>query len=113
MIGLWIDQETNDLALDDVGHLRLAVGTEAVGQHARQRLMTFRGEWFLDPNAGVEHFDRLIGRAFDRDLAEALLAAEAAGTPGVAGIDGMSVAFERPTGGLRVRDLQIVPEDGL
>lgn len=51
--GIALGHASNDLVLDETGSLVLVRDAEAVGQHARQRLMMFRGEWFLDPEAGV------------------------------------------------------------
>ena len=107
MIGLHIDPATNDLATDAGGHLRTATGREAVTQHARQRLLTHRGEWFLDTEAGIIWFPDLIGQSFDADLAEALVKAEVAGTPGVNAIEGLSVSFVGPQRELRIRELRI------
>ena len=113
MIGLYIDPATGDLALDASGALRLATGREAVAQHARQRLMTHEGEWFLDTTAGIPWFARIMGKAFNADAAEAVVKTEVAGTPGVAGIEGLSASFVGPQRELRVRDLRLIFEEGL
>ena len=111
MIGLYLDPATGDLALDASGALRLATGKDAIGQHARQRLLTHEGEWFLDTSAGVPWFDRIMVRSFDADVAEAIVKDEVAGTPGILSIDGISVAFVGPQREVRVKDLRITVED--
>ena len=107
MTGLYIDPATNDLALDASGALRMATGAEAIVQHARQRLLTHEGEWFLDTTAGLPWFAEIMGRAFDADVAEAIVKDEVAGTPGVLSIDGFSVSFDGPTRIMRVKSLRL------
>lgn len=50
-----------DLYLADDGNLAVVRDAEAIGQHARQRLMAYEGEWFLDKDAGVPWFRDLLG----------------------------------------------------
>lgn len=107
MIGLFIDPVTNDLALTAGGHLRLARDAEAVGQHVRQRLLSHEGEWFLDTTAGLPWMDRVLGRAFDPALAEALVKAEIAETEGVTEIEALSVSFDRRTRVMTLRDFSV------
>ncbi|MDT9694263.1 hypothetical protein Q5762_39210, partial [Streptomyces sp. P9(2023)] len=62
-----------DLYLDANGNLGLVYNAEAVGQHARQRLMTYEGEWFLDKTAGVPWIREILGSAYDAVLAESVI----------------------------------------
>ena len=71
--GLAIDQASNDLYLAADGNLALVNDTLAVGQHVRQRLSTFEGEWFLDTTAGVPWLDEILGKAYDPALAESVV----------------------------------------
>src|SRR5690606_2352093 len=82
-IGLAIDPATNDLFLRPNGELAIVRGAEAVGQHVRQRLKTFSGEWFLDTAAGVPWLDEILGRGYDPALAEAVVKGEVLDTDGV------------------------------
>lgn len=100
MIGLWLDPVTHDLATDAGGNLKLARDAEAVAQHVKQRLLTHQGEWFLDTRAGVPWFDRVMGQAFDADVAEAMVKDVIARTPGVTEITGLSARFDKATRGL-------------
>lgn len=97
----------HDLALTSSGDLELVYGAEAVGQHARQRLMTHSQEWFLDTAAGVPWLSDILGRKYDPALAEAVVKAEIMGTHGVTGTDNFSVSFVRGTRELRIRDVSV------
>ena len=88
--GLAIDPDTNDLFLRSDGGLAMVTGAEAAGQHIRQRLRFFRGEWFLDTTAGMPWLDQVLGSAYDPTLAEALTKAEILDTDGVTEITATS-----------------------
>jgi hypothetical protein len=60
-----LEQSPLDIALDDGGELdivdgdvRLAAGLEGVSQGIRVRLLLFKGEWFLDLDAGTPWRER-------------------------------------------------------
>lgn len=105
--GLAIDQTTNDLYLTSDGNLATVADAEAVGQHARQRLSTFSGEWFLDTTAGVPWLDQILGQTYDPALAESVVKAEILNTDGVTEITSFSVAFDRNTRGLIIRSVEV------
>lgn len=106
-IGLAIDQTTNDLYLDSSNNLAMAKDAQAVGEHVRQRLMTFYGEWFLDTTAGVKWLTEILGQRYDPALAEAVVKAEILDTDGVTGISGFSVSFVRGRRELNIRGIQV------
>jgi len=101
------DEGIHDLALSDNGNLDMVYDAEAVGQHARQRLMTFAGEWFLDTAAGVPWLSEILGRRYDPALAEAVVKAEILETHGVTEITEFSVGFSRATRELQVRGVAV------
>lgn len=108
MIGLAIDPETNDLFLRADGSLAVVRDALAIGQHVRQRLKTFEGEWFLDTTAGVPWLDQIFGRAYDPALAESVVKAEILDTRGVTEITSFSVSFADTTRGLIIRDVGVL-----
>lgn len=109
-IGLAIDPATNDLFLRQNGELAIVRNAEAVGQHVRQRLKTFEGEWFLDTTAGVPWLDQVLGRQYDPALAEAIIKAEILDTDGVTEITSFSVRFDRQTRKLDAYSITIMTE---
>jgi hypothetical protein len=107
-IGLFLDQDTHDLAFDQAGNLMMATGSEAIGQHVRQRLMVFEGEWFLDREAGTPWLQQIMGKPYSPALAEAVVKAQIMGTPGVREITSFSVSFTRDVRRLNIRDIMIL-----
>jgi hypothetical protein len=99
-----------DLFLDDAGNLALVHDAEAVGQHARQRLMTYEGEWFLDRTAGVPWVRDILGHQYDPVLAEAVLKAEILDTDGVTEINSFSVRFDMEVRGLSAYNIEVLTE---
>lgn len=89
-----------DIYLDDSGNLAIVEDAVAIGEHVRQRIMTFSGEWFLDKDAGVAWLSELLGKSYDGVLAESILKAEILNTDGVSEITSFSVRFDRETRGL-------------
>jgi hypothetical protein len=107
-VGFAIDQTTNDLYLASDGNLALATEAAAVGQHGRQRLQTYIGEWFLDRTAGVPWLDQILGQAYDPALAESVVKAELLDTDGITEITSFSVSFDKATRGLLIRDVEVL-----
>lgn len=106
-IGLKLDPKTHDLVLEG-NNLCFVHGAHAVGQHAKQRLMMFEGEWFLDTQAGIAWIPDLLGNAYDPALAEAVIKAELAQTHGVREITSFSVGFDRDVRRLRIGDVGVL-----
>ncbi|AGC35718.1 baseplate wedge subunit [Rhizobium phage RHEph06] len=105
--GLAIDPTTNDLFLDSTHSLAVVQDAAAVGQHVRQRLMTFYGEWFLDTEAGVKWLAQIMGKAYDPALAEAVVKAEVFDTDGVTGIDGFDIGYIKDLRKLDIKGIQV------
>ena len=58
------------------GNLMLVEEPEASGQRIQDRLLTFRGEWFLDLNFGTPYYDNILVKAPRIDVISAILKAE-------------------------------------
>lgn len=102
----------HDLHLDDAGNLVMAVDAEAVGQHVKQRLKFFQGEWPFDMTAGVPWLQFVFGRPYNPALSEALVRSEVTSTDGVERIISMDVREDRSTRGIDYRELRIQTEFG-
>lgn len=99
-----------DIYLDASGNLAMVYDAEAVGQHARQGLMTHRGEWFLNKDIGVPWLRDVLGAGYDPVLAEAVIKAEILGTDGVTEIRSFSVRFDQKTRGISAFDIEVMTE---
>lgn len=109
-LGIAIDQKTNDWFLEPDGTLSMVQDAEAVGQHARNRVKLFYGEWFLDTECGVPWLDEIMGKAYDPALNESILKAEIINTDGVTEITSFSSDFERRTRELRSFNVRVWTE---
>jgi hypothetical protein len=111
-IGLALHPQTHDLFLDASNNLVLARDAAAIGEHAKQRMKMFVGEWFLDTTAGLPWLPRpgafaIFDRPYLAGQSEALIKAEILDTPGVVGIERFEARVDRATRGL-VIDAEIV-----
>ena len=97
-----------DLFLEADGNLALARDADAIAQHARQRLMTYAGEWFLDREVGVPWMRDILGQAYDPVMAEAVIKAEVLDTEGVTEITSFSVRFNREVRGLSAFGIEVL-----
>lgn len=107
-IGLAIDQATNDLYLAPSGDLMVVRDARAVGEHVRQRLKAFQGEWFLDTTAGVAWLDRIFAKQYDPAMAEAVVKAEILNTDGVREITSFSVGFSADARRLDIGNIEVL-----
>ena len=96
-----------DLHLDDMGNLATVTDTEAVGQHVRQRLMSYEGEWFLDKSVGVPWLTEVMGGSYDPVVAEALTKAEILETDGVTEVSSFSIRFNRAVRGIESYNIAV------
>lgn len=106
-LGLSI-QPHNDIELDGTNNLRFVSDAEAIGQHIRQRLKFYLGEWFLDTRIGLDWFGDVLGGSPERrSVAEAMIKREVLATPGVTGIAEIDIRVDRATRGLIVERLSV------
>lgn len=107
-----VDPTTNDFYLDESGTVATVEDGEAVGEHARQRIKSYQGEWFLDTSSGVPWLQDILGRAQNVDLAESIIKATLIETPGVTDISEFSVRFDRVVRSVEPRDIVLQTEFG-
>ena len=98
---LSLDATTGDFLMSQ-GDLYLTTEYNAIAQDVRVRLRFFRGEWFLDLDAGVPFYEAILVKspnlAVIRDIiGEAILEA-----PGVKSITSLTLDFNRATRELTV-----------
>jgi len=99
-----------DLALTSSSDLFVVKGPEAVAHHVRHRLKTFTGEWFLDLDAGMSWLQDILGRRYNPTLAEAMIKNEVLDTPGVSGINTLTVSYNQDRRDLMIRGMDVSTE---
>lgn len=89
----------DDLELDSASHdLAMVSGSAYLPEKVRQRLLTFQGEWWLNPALGVPYYESILGQK-NPDLSNirAVFVDAILGVPGIASISSLSVAFDNAT----------------
>jgi hypothetical protein len=82
----FLQDSLGDLAIVN-NELVLVIGADEVAQRVTQRLRTFRGEWFLNLDAGVPYYQEILVKNPSSTVVEGRLKAEIADTPGVLEIE--------------------------
>jgi len=86
-------------------------GLEAVRQRVLQRLRLFRGESFLDAEAGVPYLTDLIGERLPSALAGSIIADQIREVPGVLAVDNVDAQLDPATRQLSVT-AEVTADDG-
>lgn len=84
------------------GDLVLADGIEAIEQHLRIRLHMFKGEWFLDQKVGMPYLEKILVKNPNLAAVSGIFRKAILTTPGVIGIDALSLNLNRGTRRLAV-----------
>lgn len=72
----------DDLAIEN-GNIVLITNEEALRQRLRTRLLTFRNEWFLDPDIGVPYYDSVFVKNPELGALTSAFSAVILGTVGI------------------------------
>ena len=72
----------NDLVFED-RNLAIVSGTALVAQRLKVVLQLFKGEWFLDADAGIPYFQEILKKGVDPTNVDAILRAKILDTPDV------------------------------
>lgn len=98
-----------DLALDTngdftltSGDLQLVSGADAIVQAVRIRMQFFKGEWFLDLDAGIPYFQEIFVKNPNPNVLQSLFRQALLETPGILAIESLSLAFDGATRRLTV-----------
>ncbi len=71
-IDLLLDS-TGDLDLSLLTDLQMSTGLQAVTQGVTIRINTFKNEWFLNLDTGLDWFGRILGQKFNKAVVHAEL----------------------------------------
>lgn len=83
---LLLDTETNDLVFFNgplTAEYTTQPLTQTVAQRLKIRLMTFRGEWFLDTEYGVPYWQSILGKKVPKSRVDSILQQEILAERGV------------------------------
>lgn len=93
--------DTDDLDVS-TGNLQLVGGAASIPQDLRIRLKFFKGEWFLDRDAGVPFFQDVLVKNPDPNVLQSVFRKALLETPGVLAINDLSLTRDSVTRKLNV-----------
>lgn len=109
-IGLALHPDTNDLYLFSDGSLGIAVSNQAIGEHAKQRLNTYLGEWVYDTTVGTPWIQQIFVRPFSPGVANAVIKQRISETPGVTELTEFSLTVDYKTRGVKAVGAKVTTE---
>lgn len=92
-----------DIQLDNTGdllisHFGISTTTDAVSalvQRLKIKLQLFKGEWFLNTNAGVPYFQEIFVKGFDQAYVDTIFRSIIINTTDVKSLQKYSSSFDR------------------
>jgi len=81
-VDLALDVTTNDLTFTD-RDLATVSGSELVAQRLKVILQLFKGEWFLDADAGIPWYQEILEKGVPVEVVDSILRAAIIATAGV------------------------------
>jgi hypothetical protein len=85
----------HDLKLVNGQLVFLEKGLRATAQRLKIRLLFFLGEWYLDQRQGVPYWESVLVKNPNIDSIKAMFRRVIVNTPGIAGVDEISISFDR------------------
>lgn len=98
---LALDATTGDFLMSN-GDLYLTTEYNAIAQDVRLRLRFFKGEWFLDLDAGVPFFEAILVKSPNLAIIRDIISEKILEAPGVKSITSLTLDFNRATRELNV-----------
>lgn len=86
--------DTDGDVLIENGDLVLVDGLAAIGQHVAMRLRSYKGEWFLDQNAGVPYFQEILAKGTPAARIRSILQRIILETDKVVSVDSMELDYD-------------------
>ena len=93
---LLLDRQTHDLVIDPYD-LQLVSGIDLIRQRLKQRLLTIRGEWFLNQEIGLPWFNEINAKGTPEGRIRALLIEEITETEGVLSLETFQLDYNSRT----------------
>jgi hypothetical protein len=93
---LLLDRNTHDLVIEPFD-LKLVSGIDLIRQRLKQRLLTIRGEWFLNQEIGLPWFAEINAKGTPEARIRALLIEQITETEGVLTLDAFELDYNSRT----------------
>ena len=103
---------TDDYDWDvSAGDLAILTGADAIVQSVKLHLQFFKGEWFLDLDAGIPYFQDVLIKNPDPNLLQSVFRNALLAIPGVLEIISLSLAIDNETRTLAI-DMRLSTDVG-
>ncbi len=83
----------HDLKMVDFD-LQLTKNDQIVAQRVKQALLLFKGEWFLDIDAGVPYYESILGQKKDLDTIRAIYVSTIRSVKGVKDLTELNIEYD-------------------
>jgi len=93
---LLLDRQTHDLVVSPFD-LELVDGIDLIRQRLKQRLLTIRGEWFLNQDIGLPWFSELNAKGTPESRVRSLLIENIVETEGVESLESFELDYNSAT----------------
>lgn len=87
----------NEPILDELGNIKIIEGLESLAENIDQRLLLFKGKYFLDISAGVPYLQDILIKPVDPGLVASILNAEIQKESEVTGLGEVAVDLDPGT----------------
>lgn len=71
-----LDETTGDVVFVNGESTVTSIGSEDLAQRLSIRLGTFKGEWFMDDQLGIDYFGSVLGKGRSKSAIDALFQSE-------------------------------------
>ncbi len=83
----------HDLKIIDFD-LQLTKDEQIIAQRVKQALLLFKGEWFLDIDAGVPYYENILGQKKDLDTIRAIYVSTIRSVKGVKDLTELNIEYD-------------------
>ena len=110
MSDIKLDLTTGDIIIVSGQVLLITDSVSALRQRLQIRLSTFKGEWFLNSNAGLPYFQEIFVKSSTKELVDNLVRSFILKTSGVARIKNFSSVVNRTSRSYSLTFTVITPD---
>lgn len=89
--------DDGDIVVDPINGITFVSGIDGVAQLVRIALRLFRGEWFLDLDAGVPYLQTILGQKFNAETLREEIVKAVVVVEGVVEITELTIDFDNAT----------------
>lgn len=94
---LKLDPITHDLIIDNFQYKEITTKTEELTQRIKIKLLTFKGEWFLDEDYGIPYFQDIFVKGITKEGVDDIFRIALSNEPDVDSLISYSSEYDNAT----------------